>query len=97
MHTAERDAASGIQERVVRLQEGYTPATVRVKAGRPVRLVFDRQEVSGCSEVVSIAVLGVRTELPPFQTTVVEFTPGEPGRYTLTCGMGIDRGEIIAA
>ena len=31
---------------------GYDPATVRVPAGKPVRLLFDRQETSPCSEEV---------------------------------------------
>jgi plastocyanin domain-containing protein len=96
MHTAKKDAASGLQETVVRVQGGYMPATVRVKAGRPVRLVFDRQESSGCSEVVSIPDIGVRAQLAAFQTTVVEFTPAEPGTYSFTCGMGMLRGEVVA-
>ena len=96
MHTTARDAASGVQEIVVRVHGSYSPATVRVKAGRPVRMVFDRQEASGCSEVVMVPDLGVRAQLPPFQTTVVEFTPAEPGNYPFTCGMGMFRGEIVA-
>ena len=97
MHTTANDANRGVQQAVVRVQGGYSPATVRVKAGRPVRLTFDRQEASGCSDVVSIPAFGVRAALAPYQTTTVEFTPAEPGSYAFTCGMGMLRGEIVAA
>jgi plastocyanin domain-containing protein len=40
----------GVQEVKIRVQGGYEPAHVRVRRGDPVRLVFDRQESSGCSE-----------------------------------------------
>jgi plastocyanin domain-containing protein len=97
MHTAKNDAIRGMQEVVVRVVDGgYSPSSVRVKAGRPVRLTFDRQEASGCSEIVGIPEFGIRVLLPPFQTTTVEFTPAEPGTYSFGCGMGMLRGEIFA-
>src|SRR5690348_13313141 len=40
----------GVQDVSVRVHGGYEPATIRVKAGVPVRLHFDRQETSSCSE-----------------------------------------------
>jgi plastocyanin domain-containing protein len=85
-----------MQEVVVRVEGGYTPDSVRVKAARPVRLTFDRQEASGCSDVVTIPEFGIRLALPPFQTTTVEFTPAERGTYSFACGMGMLRGEIVA-
>ena len=45
--------------------------TDSLKAGRPVRLVFDRQETSGCSEEVVFGDFGIRRYLPahsPLQT-----------------------------
>ena len=97
MHTAENDAIRGMQEVVVRVVDGgYSPSSVRVKVGRPVRLTFDRQEASGCSEIVSIPEFGIRVPLPPFQTTTVEFTPTAPRTYSFACGLGMLRGEIIA-
>jgi plastocyanin domain-containing protein len=67
---------------------------VRVKAGAPVRLVFDRQETSGCSEEVVIPEFGIRRFLPAHDRTPVEFTPERPGSYEFTCGMGMLRGRI---
>src|SRR6185295_5789 len=43
---------AGMAEVRIAVRGGYEPATARVKAGAPVRLVFDRQETSGCSDEV---------------------------------------------
>ena len=83
-------------EVVITVQGGYEPGTVRVTAGRPVRLVFDRQETSSCSEEVVFADFGIRRFLPAHQKTAVEVTPSEPGTYEFTCGMSMLRGKLIA-
>ncbi|MDQ3698811.1 MAG: cupredoxin domain-containing protein [Gemmatimonadota bacterium] len=87
--------AGGMQEVTVRVEGGYTPSTVRVKEGRPVRLVFDRRETSGCSEEVVFGDFGIRRFLPPHERTAVELTPRAPGSYEFTCGMGMLRGKLI--
>lgn len=86
----------GVQEVRVEVRGGYSPATVRVRHGEPVRLVFAREEASGCSEEVVLPDFGVRRFLPAFEETVVEVTPREPGTYEFTCGMGMLRGRIVA-
>jgi plastocyanin domain-containing protein len=100
---AESSAASvaagvgaGAGEVRIEVRGGYTPSTVRVPSGRPVRLVFDRQETSGCSEEVVIPAFGVRRFLPANEETVVEIRPESPGVYEFTCGMGMLRGRIVA-
>jgi plastocyanin domain-containing protein len=80
----------------IEVKGGYSPATVRAKAGVPVRLVFDRQETSSCSEEIVFSDFGIRKFLPAFQKTAVEVTPPEPGRYDFTCGMGMLHGALIA-
>ena len=75
---------------------GYEPATVRVPAGKPVRLVFDRQETSPCSEEIVFPAFGIRKFLPPERPTVVEITPPAPGRYEFTCGMSMLHGAVVA-
>jgi plastocyanin domain-containing protein len=85
----------GAQRTRIVVRGGYSPATVRVQAGRPVRLEFDRQETSGCTEEVVFPDFGIRTYLPAHRTTPVEFTPTSPGRYEFTCGMAMVRGTLI--
>jgi plastocyanin domain-containing protein len=85
----------GTQRIGIEVRGGYSPAVVRVQAGRKVRLEFRREETSGCTEEVVIPDFGVRTFLPAHQTTPVEFTPEKPGSYEFTCGMGMVRGRLI--
>lgn len=84
----------GSQEITIAVRGGYDPSVVYVKRGAPVRLVFDRQETSGCSEEVVIPAFGVRKYLPAFEKTVVELTPTASGSHEFTCGMGMLRGTI---
>jgi plastocyanin domain-containing protein len=84
----------GIQEVTIEVKGGYSPAAVRVRSGAPVRLVFDRQETSGCSEEVVIPDFDIKRYLPAHEKTAVDFTPSQPGRYEFTCGMGMLRGVI---
>lgn len=90
-----RAGADGVQEVVVTVQGGYSPQTVTVKRGVPVRLLFDRQETSGCSEEVVLPDLGVKRFLPAWEKTPVEFTPDRAGRYGFTCGMSMLRGSVV--
>lgn len=75
---------------------GYDPAIVRVRAGVPVRLIFDRQENSPCSEEIVFPDFGIRRFLPAFEQTTIELTPKAPGRYEFTCGMSMLRGVMVA-
>ena len=84
----------GVQEARIVVQGGYQPADVQVRAGEPVRLLFDRRETSSCSEEVLVVDFGVKRFLAPHATTAVEFTPTTPGTFEFTCGMGMLRGRI---
>jgi plastocyanin domain-containing protein len=85
----------GVQETRVTVRGGYSPDTIRVRAGRPVRLVFDRQEADPCSERVIFDAFGVSADLPTGTDVPVEFTPTEPGEYEFACQMGMLRGKVI--
>jgi plastocyanin domain-containing protein len=90
-------AGTGSAQQVdIVIRGAYAPATIRVTAGRPVRLVFDRQETSSCSEEVVFPAFGVRKFLPAHEKTSVEVTPPAPGTYDFTCGMGMLHGRLIA-
>ena len=88
--------AAQAPQATITVKGGYSPAVVRVRAGQPVRLAFDRQETSGCSEEVVFADFGIRRYLPAHARTVVEVTPPIPGTYAFTCGMGMLRGKLVA-
>ena len=85
----------GTQEVTITVQGGYEPAEVKLKKGIPARLVFDRQETSGCSEEVVIPDFGIRKFLPAFQKTTVELKPETAGSFEFTCGMSMLRGRLV--
>ncbi len=91
--TAKR-SASGSQEVTITVEGGYSPSVVRVKKGQPVRLIFDRQEKSPCSDEVVISDFGVRRFLKPFEKTVVDLNPTKAGSFEFACGMSMLRGRI---
>ena len=85
----------GLQEVAVTVKGGYTPDTIVVKAGTPVRLNFTRQESSMCSEMVVFDALGRSEKLPEGETVAVEFTPDQPGEIPFQCQMGMLRGKVV--
>ena len=86
----------GVQEVRVVVKGGYEPDTIVVEAGRPVRLLFYRDETADCSERVVFGDFGVDEPLPAFETTPIEFTPPDPRDYAFTCGLGIMKGRVVA-
>ena len=87
--------SDGYQEVMVLVKGGYTPDTIRVSAGRPVRLLFRREETAACSEQVVLADFGKSAVLPEGQVVPVEFLPADPGEHEFTCQMGMLRGRIL--
>lgn len=92
----ERAAVAGVnQEALVTVKGGYTPDVIVVKAGKPVRLVFHRQESSPCSERVVFKDFDKSNLLPEGEKVPVEFVPEKPGEYEFSCQMGMYRGRLI--
>ncbi|NJD29939.1 MAG: cupredoxin domain-containing protein [Chloroflexi bacterium] len=87
--------SDGFQEQMILVKGGYTPDTIRVAAGRPVRLLFRREETAACSEQVVLADFGKSAPLPTGTVVPLEFMPGDPGEHEFTCQMGMLRGRII--
>lgn len=85
----------GSQDIDVEVEGGYSPSTIRVQPGKPIRIHFDRVENSSCSEEVVFPAFGVRRFLPAFEETVVELPSSRPGEYEFTCGIGMLRGKLI--
>jgi plastocyanin domain-containing protein len=85
----------GVQEVKITVKGGYSPDVIVVKAGKPVRLDFYRDETASCSEQVVFGDFGVARDLPAFKTTTIELTPTEAGEFTFTCGMNMMRGKLV--
>lgn len=85
----------GMQEVTVLVRNGYHPDTIRLWAGRPVRLVFQRAEDNSCSSRVYLAEPPISRYLPPFTATAIVFTPTLVGTHLFTCEEGRHRGHLI--
>ena len=69
------EVKGNVQEIRITVKGGYSPDVIRVKEGVPLRLVFDRQEASDCSDRVVFPDFQASRSLAPFATTTLEFTP----------------------
>lgn len=85
----------GVQEVPITVKGGYDPDVIVVKRGRPVRLLFKRQESSMCSEMVVFGTVGKSAKLPEGQTVAVEFTPQAAGEVPFQCQMGMLHGKLV--
>jgi Cu+-exporting ATPase len=80
----------------ITVRGGYSPNLVRVTAGQPVRLRFDRQENSDCTARVVFPDLRKSASLAAFGTTTLDLDIDEPGEYAWACGMNMLHGTLIA-
>ena len=89
------EVKGNVQEIRITVKGGYSPDVIRVKEGIPLRLVFDRQEASDCSDRVVFPDFQASKSLAPFGTTTLEFTPDKSGSFGFACGMNMLHGTLI--
>jgi plastocyanin domain-containing protein len=80
---AARAGAGAVQEVHITVKGGYTPDTILVQAGKPVRLLFYRDETADCSERVVFDAFGVNQ------------LPAAPGEFPFRCGMNMLKGLLV--
>jgi Cu+-exporting ATPase len=80
----------------ITVKGGYSPSLVRVEAGTPVRLRFDRQENSDCTARVVFPDFRKSASLAAFGTTTLDLDVQEPGEYSWACGMNMLHGTLVA-
>jgi plastocyanin domain-containing protein len=85
----------GVQNVQIKVKGGYDPDVIVVKRNKPVRLHFNRQESSLCSEMVIFDKINQSAKLPEGQTVTIEFTPETAGEIPFQCQMGMLRGKLI--
>jgi len=84
-----------VQKAFIVVKGGYTPDTIVVQHGKPLRLYFRRDEVASCSERVVFPDFNVSATLPTGVTTPLDIFPDKPGEYEFACQMGMLRGRLI--
>jgi Cu+-exporting ATPase len=83
------------QIRHIRVDGTYQPSEVHVAGGRPICLIFHREETASCSERVVFPGLGVSAELPAFREVAVELPACDPGTHPFRCQMDVIHGNLI--
>ena len=73
----------------------WPAATIRADAGRPLRLIFCREESSACSEQLVLPAFGKSVTLPRGEAVAVDLPAMGPGEYEFIDGMGIPRGRLL--
>ena len=84
-----------VQEIKVTVKSEYSPERIVVKKGRPVRLLFYREDDSECTGQVVIPDLKVKQDLAVKHETAVEFVPDKEGEFTFACGMDMMKGKLV--
>ncbi|MGH2656558.1 MAG: heavy metal translocating P-type ATPase [Actinomycetota bacterium] len=85
----------GVQEVEVTVRGGYAPNVIRVRAGVPLRVTFDRRESGECTSEVVFPDFRLRRPLPAFARTTVQLTPQRSGEYGFACGMNMVHGTLL--
>jgi plastocyanin domain-containing protein len=89
------ETGGGYQEAMVLVKGGYTPDTIVVGRGKPVRLNFRREETASCSDKVVFEHFNKSADLPTGELVAVELMPKEAGEFGFACPMGMFRGRLI--
>ena len=90
-------APDGVKEvQLVIANVQFSPSTLRVPVDDPFRLVVDRREADACSDQLSIPELGLLVDLAPNDVTIIDVPSTDNGTFTLTCGMGMMSGQVVA-
>jgi hypothetical protein len=76
--------------------EGFVPARLKVKVGKPLTLVVTRKIARTCATEIVIKDFGVDTPLPLNRPVEVKITPKKPGKIHFSCGMDMITGELEA-
>lgn len=80
--------------RMTQSASGYSPSTLRVKAGVPVRWIITSTSSYTCASSIVVPSLGIRKNLTKGEN-IIEFTPTTKGTIPYSCSMGMYRGTIL--
>ncbi len=96
---AARHAGSGTEAREVRVRVrgSFEPEVIRASAGRPLRLVFRREETAAHSDRVVLPAFGRSATLPPYEDVALEILPEEAGEFEFACELGLPRGLLVVS
>lgn len=75
--------------------EGFVPAQIKVKAGKPVTLMVTRRTERTCATDIVVKDYGIKVALPLNKAVDVTFTPKKTGEVRYACAMDMIAGVLI--
>lgn len=87
--------AGGDQVVRIKVDGGYSPSTIKLRAGVPAKLIFTRTSDQGCLGTVQSADLNFKAQLPLNQPVTVRVTPDHTGEYGFACAMNMFKGKVV--
>ena len=75
--------------------KGFEPASIPVRAGRPVVLVVTRKTDKTCAKELVIASRKVRQPLPLNKPVEIRLASEKPGSFRFACGMDMIAGKLV--
>ena len=96
-HAAATVPTAGQEQRIAIevTRKGFEPATVHVRAGRPVVLVVTRRVEKTCAKEIVINARNVRQALPLDQAVEIRLNSKKPGTLRYACGMDMLAGTLV--
>ena len=76
------------------LSSGFSPATLKIKKGVPVKWVVKGDQLSGCTNKIIVPSLKISKALTKGDN-IIEFTPINSGTIPFSCWMGMVTGKFI--
>jgi hypothetical protein len=90
-------AADGVVEVQLTVSGGgFQPADLQIPSDKPVRLLVNRVGDDFCSQQLVFPKLGIQQDLAPNGLTAIDLPATAAGSYTMTCGMGMLAGRLLA-
>jgi plastocyanin domain-containing protein len=88
---------AGVQDRVevVVNEEGFVPAKIPAKAGKPITLAITRKVERTCATEILFQGQEGKTDLPLNKTVEVTYTPKSSGNINFGCAMGMMIGGVL--
>ena len=72
----------------------YSPSVIEAPAGKPLKLLFRREDPSPCAQKVVFADFDLTEELPLGKTKTITIPAQAAGSYKFTCQMQMYQGTL---
>jgi plastocyanin domain-containing protein len=79
----------------IHVGSAFSPASITVPQGQPVRLAFHRTDEPTCADEVVFPDLKIRKKLAANATTIVELPPQQARTLSFACGMDMMKGTVV--